>query len=163
MPYYVYILRSQLDGSLYKGYTEDLQIRLSSHNAGKVKSTKSKRKWDLAYFEEYPTLSQALSREKYLKTSTGRKFIKTLGLWFWCGFPVRLNIVRAGSPAPGTKSGRPILLIGNLWLFHLQNFLPQNYPGKNISQDGLVGAIPTFNPELINRKSVRAEPLIPWG
>jgi hypothetical protein len=40
---YTYILRSQKDGRLYYGSTEDLKSRLKAHTAGKVRSTKSRR------------------------------------------------------------------------------------------------------------------------
>jgi len=80
MPYFVYILKSKLDGSLYKGYSENLTARLNSHNAGKVKSTKAKRPWLMIYHEEYKTLEQALIREKFLKSAAGRRFIAKLNL-----------------------------------------------------------------------------------
>jgi len=38
--YYVYVLKSEVDGRLYKGLTENLEIRLKQHNSGKSKSTK---------------------------------------------------------------------------------------------------------------------------
>ncbi|OGY43021.1 MAG: hypothetical protein A2729_05660 [Candidatus Buchananbacteria bacterium RIFCSPHIGHO2_01_FULL_39_14] len=38
--YYVYILKSQKDGKLYIGYTNNLKVRLEKHNQGKSFSTK---------------------------------------------------------------------------------------------------------------------------
>ena len=80
MAYFVYILKSNIDGSFYKGYTECLQSRLETHNSGKVKSTKSKRPWNMVYHEEFQTLEQALKRERYFKTAAGRRFVKLLNL-----------------------------------------------------------------------------------
>ena len=42
MYYYVYALKSEIDGNKYVGYTNDLRERLSLHNAGKVSSTKNR-------------------------------------------------------------------------------------------------------------------------
>jgi putative endonuclease len=39
--YYVYVLRSQLDGKLYIGYTTNLRNRIQEHNTGEVTSTKT--------------------------------------------------------------------------------------------------------------------------
>ncbi|MFT6385107.1 MAG: putative endonuclease [Bacteroidia bacterium] len=36
----IYVLRSEVDGRLYKGFTKDLSIRIALHNNGKTKSTK---------------------------------------------------------------------------------------------------------------------------
>ncbi|MBW2204516.1 MAG: GIY-YIG nuclease family protein [Deltaproteobacteria bacterium] len=57
MPYFVYILRSTVDGSYYVGSTQDLNERLDRHNQGRSKYTKSKRPWQLIYHEEYPDRS----------------------------------------------------------------------------------------------------------
>lgn len=78
MKYFVYILKSKVDGSLYTGYTADIQKRLKSHNDGKVISTKSKVPFEVVYLESQSTLAQALAREKYLKSSKAKKFKKSL-------------------------------------------------------------------------------------
>ena len=39
--YYVYILKSLVDGKFYTGYTSNLKKRLDEHNKGLTKSTKS--------------------------------------------------------------------------------------------------------------------------
>ena len=76
MKYYVYVIQSKLDGRLYKGYTKRLQERIKEHNDGKTKSTKGYRPWRLVYTEEYDNLTDALKREKFLKTGIGREFLK---------------------------------------------------------------------------------------
>jgi len=53
--FYVYVLMSQKDRKRYIGQTMDLNQRLSEHNMGLVKSTKSRRPLKLVYFEEYNT------------------------------------------------------------------------------------------------------------
>jgi putative endonuclease len=40
MGYYVYVIKSEIDGRLYKGMSQDPPSRLIQHNAGKVRSTK---------------------------------------------------------------------------------------------------------------------------
>jgi putative endonuclease len=47
MGYFVYIIRSQKDESLYVGQTNNLEERLRRHNQGRSKYTKSKRPWEL--------------------------------------------------------------------------------------------------------------------
>lgn len=65
--YYVYLLRCA-DKSLYTGYTNDLEKRVRTHNAGRgAKYTRSRLPVELVYFEEYDTAQQALSREWHLK------------------------------------------------------------------------------------------------
>ncbi|OGY92307.1 MAG: hypothetical protein A3B31_00180 [Candidatus Komeilibacteria bacterium RIFCSPLOWO2_01_FULL_53_11] len=65
--YYVYILQSSRDGSLYVGYSHDLQRRFREHNTGLSSSTKSKRPWKLVYYEAYRSRSDAKWREHNLK------------------------------------------------------------------------------------------------
>lgn len=76
MKYFVYVLKSEKDGRLYKGQTSDLARRLEEHNSGKVKSTKGFMPWNLVYFETFETREEAVLREKYLKTGIGREFLK---------------------------------------------------------------------------------------
>jgi putative endonuclease len=78
MSYWVYILKSQKDGSYYIGHTQELDSRLERHNQGRVKYTKSKRPWDLVYFEEYPDRSRAMAREQEIKGRKSKEFIDSL-------------------------------------------------------------------------------------
>jgi predicted GIY-YIG superfamily endonuclease len=73
---YVYILRSQEDGSIYKGITENLQKRLNEHNGGSVKSTKSNRPHKLIWYCAFPDKQKAKKFEKYLKHGSGHAFAK---------------------------------------------------------------------------------------
>jgi putative endonuclease len=74
--FYTYVLRSLKDRNLYIGYTSDIQRRLTEHNSGKTKSTKSRIPFELIFFEEFETRSGAMKREKFLKTGIGKDFIK---------------------------------------------------------------------------------------
>ena len=76
MYYYVYVLRSEKDGKFYTGYTQDLKKRLDQHNNGEVTSTKNRRPLKLVYFEGCLNQQDATHREKYLKTSWGKRYIK---------------------------------------------------------------------------------------
>jgi putative endonuclease len=77
MFYYVYILRNE-QGRLYIGYTENVERRVSEHNAGKVFATKPYIPYKLIFFEAYTSMADAKRREMYLKTSKGRTTIKTM-------------------------------------------------------------------------------------
>jgi len=73
---FVYVLESEVDGRLYKGHTSDIDKRIKEHNSGKTKSTKGYKPWKLVYFEKLDTREEAVLREKYFKTGSGRKFLK---------------------------------------------------------------------------------------
>ena len=64
---YTYILKWK-DGSLYTGWTNDLEQRVAAHNTGKgAKYTKARRPVELVYFEEFETKEQAMKREYAIK------------------------------------------------------------------------------------------------
>ncbi|MFR9273076.1 MAG: GIY-YIG nuclease family protein [Clostridia bacterium] len=64
---YTYILKCK-DGTLYTGWTNDLEKRLNAHNCGKgSKYTRMRRPVELVYYEEYGTKSEAMSREYAIK------------------------------------------------------------------------------------------------
>jgi len=65
--YYVYVLKSEKDENLYVGSTNDLRRRLSDHNLGTVKSTKSRKPFTLRYYEAYYSENDARGRESSLK------------------------------------------------------------------------------------------------
>ena len=73
----VYVLQNSA-GKLYKGYTNDLKKRLEQHNSndGFSSYTKGRGPWKLVYKEEFKTRQEAIKREKYFKTGTGRDFLK---------------------------------------------------------------------------------------
>ena len=65
--FYVYILKSKKDSQLYLGSTIDLRKRFKEHNEGKVFSTKSRRPFELVYYEPYKSERDARKRESSLK------------------------------------------------------------------------------------------------
>jgi putative endonuclease len=70
---YTYILKCS-DETLYTGWTNDLEKRINAHNAGKgAKYTKNRRPVELAYYEEFATKKEAMSREYAIKQLTRRK------------------------------------------------------------------------------------------
>jgi putative endonuclease len=75
--FFAYVIQTEIDGSFYKGHCEDLQKRLQQHNSGQTQSIKSKIPYALIYFEEFKTRSEAIKREKYFKTSAGRRFLNS--------------------------------------------------------------------------------------
>ncbi len=74
--YYVYVLQSEKDKNLYVGFTNDIKTRLKLYSAGKVSSTKSRLPLKLIYYEACLNQDDATHREKYLKTSWGKKYLK---------------------------------------------------------------------------------------
>jgi len=70
--FYVYFLKLK-NSDIYKGFSDDLKRRISEHNAGKVASTKNYRPVQLIGYEAYILKSDALRREKFLKTTEGRR------------------------------------------------------------------------------------------
>jgi putative endonuclease len=65
--FYMYILKSEKDGNLYVGSTNDLKRRFKEHNAGDVESTKPRRPLTILYYEAYSLEEEARDREKQLK------------------------------------------------------------------------------------------------
>ena len=64
---YMYVLECA-DGSLYTGYTTDVEKRLKTHNAGKgAKYTKNRRPVVLKYYETFSTKQEAMRREWAVK------------------------------------------------------------------------------------------------
>lgn len=70
---YTYILECK-DGSLYTGWTNHLEKRVSDHNQGKgAKYTKGKRPVELIYFETFMTKEEAMKRECAIKKMSRRQ------------------------------------------------------------------------------------------
>jgi len=72
----VYIIQSEKDSSVYVGNTGDLDDRLKRHNAGQVPSTKDRKPWKLICHINFEDNQTAYDFERYLKTGSGRAFIK---------------------------------------------------------------------------------------
>lgn len=76
--YYVYILKSlsQL-GAIYIGYTDNLRVRLTQHNAVKnIGITKRYQPWDIETYVGFTKAQEAKEFEKYLKSNSGKAFMR---------------------------------------------------------------------------------------
>ncbi|MCZ8217502.1 MAG: GIY-YIG nuclease family protein [Cyclobacteriaceae bacterium] len=72
----VYALHSPAHDKLYIGFTSDIEKRLESHNSLATKGyTLKYRPWNLVYTETFDSKSDAMRREKELKSARGRAFI----------------------------------------------------------------------------------------
>ncbi|MDG1804263.1 GIY-YIG nuclease family protein [Flavicella sp.] len=81
MEFVVYILFSEKHNIHYTGFTSNLINRIYSHNKLGTKGfTVKYRPWKVIHLEFYTTKSDALKREKFLKSGKGREFIKSLKL-----------------------------------------------------------------------------------
>ncbi len=74
--YYVYVLESD-DKSWYIGYSANLKLRVARHNKGDgARTTSRKNDWKLMYYEAYLNELDANGRERFLKSGSGRRFLK---------------------------------------------------------------------------------------
>lgn len=73
--FYVYVLEN-VANDLYVGYTNDLRRRLEEHNRGVSFYTKRGKNWRVIYYEACINQDDAKRREKYFKTTQGRRLLK---------------------------------------------------------------------------------------
>ena len=74
--YYVYILKSQKNGLIYKGATVNLKRRLLEHNSGQSFATKPYLPWKLIFYAAFETEDLALKFERYIKFGSGWAFAR---------------------------------------------------------------------------------------
>ncbi len=74
--FYTYIIQSDIDQTLYIGLTNNIQQRLERHNAGSEEYTSKKRPWQILFYAAFRTRLEAAQFEKYLKSGSGREFIR---------------------------------------------------------------------------------------
>lgn len=78
---YTYIVRCR-DGTLYTGWTNNIEKRMETHNSGKgAKYTKSRRPVRLVYYEEYDTKEEAMRREYAIKHMEKKEKEKLILRW----------------------------------------------------------------------------------
>jgi putative endonuclease len=97
--HYVYVLYSGSDHGLYIGYSANLRQRLTEHSNGLARSTSHRRPWRLIYYEAYTESEDALGRERFLKSGTGRSYIKKQCRSFFRRNPLRSTVNSAAIPA----------------------------------------------------------------
>jgi putative endonuclease len=73
--HYVYILLLN-NKQLYTGFTDDLKRRIREHELGSVKFTSQRLPVKLIHYEAYMLKTDAQRRERYLKTTEGKRFLK---------------------------------------------------------------------------------------
>ena len=79
LAFWIYIIKSETTSKIYIGHTSDLERRLREHNDRKVGKRRYTRKqqgpWHFIHFEEMDSRSEAMRREKFLKSGKGREWI----------------------------------------------------------------------------------------
>lgn len=74
----MYLIENKKDGGWYIGYSSNLKQRIADHDSCKgAKHTRGKEGWRLIYYEAYLSKQDAVGREKFLKSGSGRGFIKS--------------------------------------------------------------------------------------
>ncbi len=80
--FFIYVLRNIETNKRYIGHTSDLKRRIDEHNTSNLNPKRYTKKipgpWELIYKEEYSARSQAMRREKFLKSGQGREWLKKL-------------------------------------------------------------------------------------
>lgn len=76
--WFVYVIESKCNKFHYVGMSENPDSRLKTHNSGKVKSTKHYKPFKIIYSEKVGDINEARQRERYLKSATGRRYLKNL-------------------------------------------------------------------------------------
>ena len=73
--YYTYLMRSKKNGDWYTGFAKDLRKRFKQHNFGKSPYTKGRRPYELVYYEACLNKDDARSRELFLKSGPGKRYL----------------------------------------------------------------------------------------
>ena len=75
--FYTYVLQSQKNNKWYIGYTSDLRKRFKQHKEGKSTYTNGRGPYKIIYYETCLNEDDARSRELYLKTGIGRRYLNS--------------------------------------------------------------------------------------
>lgn len=76
--WYTYVIQSLKDSKYYIGMTGNLEQRIVKHNAGATNCTRYRGPWKLVYFEQFQTKTEALKRERKIKSYKGGDAFKKL-------------------------------------------------------------------------------------
>ncbi|MEM9142641.1 MAG: GIY-YIG nuclease family protein [Bacteroidota bacterium] len=79
--YFVYVLYSAKFIKTYIGITRSAEKRIIEHNGKKSNYTSKYVPWKVIHVESYGTRTEARKREKYLKSSAGRRWMKVNINW----------------------------------------------------------------------------------
>ena len=83
--HYAYILLNETRTRTYTGVTDDVDKRLTEHNAGRVRSSSPYRPYEIVHIESFKTMSEARHKEKFYKSTTGRRKLKKM-FFTWAGW-----------------------------------------------------------------------------
>jgi len=76
--YFAYVLECE-DGNLYKGFTQNLFKRINRHLEGRgAKKTQQSKPVKLIHFDIFSSEKEAIEREKYFKSGSGREWLNTI-------------------------------------------------------------------------------------
>ncbi len=75
--FFVYVLRSKTKNYLYVGLTNNINRRVHQHNAGKERTTKPYRPFDIIHLEYFKIRQDARNSEKQLKSGSGKEWLKS--------------------------------------------------------------------------------------
>ncbi|MBK7291074.1 MAG: GIY-YIG nuclease family protein [Chitinophagaceae bacterium] len=76
--YFAYVLKSINHDYYYKGHCKELERRIQQHNSGMTESIRPYIPFKLVYYEKFETEIEAVAREKYFKSSAGRRYLKKI-------------------------------------------------------------------------------------
>lgn len=76
--FYTYVLQSKTSGKLYAGFSANLRNRVKKHLAKGVYTTKRMGEVELIFYEAFKSRWDAQRREKYLKTTKGKRMLKLM-------------------------------------------------------------------------------------
>ena len=74
----VYVLKSVARNYLYVGLTGNFKKRFNQHQLGQNKTTKPYLPFEIVLLQNFPTRLEARAREKYLKSGSGKEYLRSL-------------------------------------------------------------------------------------
>ncbi len=78
MKYYSYVIYSQVSGTFYYGYFEDLEKVLEMHNANEIAPTQGRGPWVLMFSESFDTRMRAIRQASFYRSVKGQRFMKKM-------------------------------------------------------------------------------------
>ncbi len=76
--YYLYILLNEAKTRTYTGVSDDINKRLKEHNDGRVTSSRPHRPYKIIHTESFATSIEARQKEKFYKSTTGRRRLRDI-------------------------------------------------------------------------------------
>lgn len=76
--FYIYAIKSLVRNYIYIWLTNNIKRRINEHNSGRNKTTKPYKPFELIYSAKFEKRTDAREKEKYLKSGSGKEFLKEL-------------------------------------------------------------------------------------